>query len=154
MNLKSISYLLMAVCICCSIPAYSQEETKPSHPLTGVWQMAMMMKGNDNDQFSIRCLPAFKILNADGSFYNMQIGNYSQVGRAHFNQEGTYVIETDSTYTEYIAKSPHESYEGIKSPMKYQVVPEHGILLTQYWNPDTKVWMPEMWIRVETPKKE
>ncbi len=148
--MKSTRYFLLTICLFGSISAYSQEMLKQSQALAGTWQMVVAIKGEQN-QLLFRYLPLFKILNANGTFCNLQIDLRS--GRAHFNQEGRFNIQTDSTYIEHIEKSPHASYAGIESPMKYKFIPEEKVLLTQYFNPDTKQWIPEMWIRVEIPEK-
>ncbi len=153
MRMKRVRCFLLMACIGVVASVFAQDEAQEKaeegRPLVGIWQMVLPANVSNTD-FSLRYLPVFKVLNSDGTFCNMQFPGQGR--RALFNQEGTYVIDTDSTYTERIVKSPHADYKGISNPLKYKVTEDKKMLFTQYWNPTAEEWMPEMWLRVETPE--
>lgn len=147
MKLCTLLLCFLSVSLCGPVPAEARKKKKQEHPMVGVWQRVASI---NKEEPLIVYVPFFKVLNADGTFYNLRLDEMQ--GKAFFAQEGSYSILSDSIYVEKIQESPYAAYKDIESSLKYHL-PDEGktFLLTEYWDLTVKRWVPELWMRVGKP---
>ncbi len=139
---------LILLCSSCATTKNSKKMPK-DHDLYGIWQQIRPVSNNPN---SVVHMPFFKVLTKDGFFCNLNVPGMQSSG--FFNQEGTFTIQTDSTYTEYVARSSFEPLNNVESPMKYRVFTENGetYMFAQYWFANR--WIPEFWKKMKSPRTQ
>lgn len=135
--------LLSCVLILCVALLPLQAQSKADHPLVGVWQLTHKPNESAEDIF----LPFFKVLNADGSFFNLQYSSYKIPGM--LSHKGSFVITSDNEYTENIASALVRTFEGNPSKIRYRLKDANKTLYIQWMNPSSQGWVSEKWVRVE-----
>ncbi|MBR5476491.1 MAG: DUF4488 domain-containing protein [Bacteroidaceae bacterium] len=137
------------------------------HPIVGLWQQTNVVKLNDGREFLNR-LPVYKLVNNDGTYVgildyvttispddalpsNMPMQTNSTV----IAQKGTYEIENDSVYNEFI--TDHYLNKALvitTSKLKYKFCDsQKNLLRIEYYNESLQQWIPEMWTRVVPPQE-
>lgn len=137
------------------------------HSIVGLWQQTNVVKLNDGREFLNR-LPVYKLINNDGTYVgildyvttvsdddalpsNMPLQTNSTV----IAQKGTYEIENDSVYTEFITDHYlNKALVVTTSKLKYKFCDsEKNLLRIEYYNESLEQWIPEMWTRVVPPQE-
>lgn len=92
-------------------------------------------------------VPIFKILGEDGSMCNLNASGNA----ALLTQQGTYVMTSDSTYTEMLNPSALNDGKGGKGLMKYKLKSGGKIMEAWWFNDESGQWQPEFYRKVELP---
>ena len=115
--------------------------------LTGVWQMCRMLKTGDGEK-TILYAPMFKVLNADGSFFNLQQMDDKSPGALFAT--GTWEVRSEATYAECLTSiSTDPSSQGKENIMTFRLTDNDEILHTYYTMPGNGADGQETWHRVE-----
>lgn len=115
--------------------------------LTGVWQMCRMLKTGDGEK-TILYAPMFKVLNADGTFFNLQQMDDKSPGALFAT--GTWEVRSEATYAEYLTSiSTDPSSQGKENIMTFRLTDNDEILHTNYTMPGNGANGQETWHRVE-----
>jgi thiol-disulfide isomerase/thioredoxin len=115
--------------------------------LTGVWQMCRMLKTGDGEK-TILYAPMFKVLNADGTFFNLQQMDDKSPGTLFAT--GTWEVRSEATYAEYLTSiSTDPSSQGKENIMTFRLTDNDEILHTNYTMPGNGANGQETWHRVE-----
>lgn len=122
-----------------------------AHPLTGIWQQLERQQTENND-IKLYAMPVWKLIQTDGNFSLIVIP--PKTNASFKTTEGTYTIDTDSTYTETIRKSAiNPSIEGTKTNLKYKLFDDE-MLIISYKLANSKKEGREIWKRVSLPKPQ
>lgn len=115
--------------------------------LTGVWQMCRMLKTGDGEK-TILYAPMFKVLNADGTFFNLQQMDDKSPGALFAT--GTWEVRSEATYAECLTSiSTDPSSQGKENIMTFRLTDNDEILHTYYTMPGNGANGQETWHRVE-----
>lgn len=115
--------------------------------LTGVWQMCRVLKTGDGEK-TIHYAPMFKVLNADGSFFNLQ--QMDDKSPAALFATGTWEVRSEATYAECLTSiSTDPSSQGKENIMTFRLTDNDEILHTYYSMPGNGYEGRETWHRVE-----
>ena len=115
--------------------------------LTGVWQMCRMLKTGDGEK-TILYAPVYKVLNADGSFFNLQQMDDKSPGALFAT--GTWEVRSEATYAECLTSiSTDPSSQGKENIMTFRLTDNDEILHTYYTMPGNGADGQETWHRVE-----
>ena len=115
--------------------------------LTGVWQMCRMLKTGDGEK-TILYAPMFKVLNADGTFFNLQQMDDKSPGALFAT--GTWEVRSEATYAECLTSiSTDPSSQGKENIMTFRLTDNDEILHTYYTMPGNGADGQETWHRVE-----
>lgn len=115
--------------------------------LTGVWQMCRMLKTEDGEK-TILYAPMFKVLNADGTFFNLQQMDDKSPGALFAT--GTWEVRSEATYAECLTSiSTDPSSQGKENIMTFRLTDNDEILHTYYTMPGNGANGQETWHRVE-----
>ncbi len=115
--------------------------------LTGVWQMCRMLKTGDGEK-TILYAPMFKVLNADGTFFNLQQMDDKSPGALFAT--GTWEVRSEATYAECLTSiSTDPSSQGKENIMTFRLTDNDEILHTNYTMPGNGANGQETWHRVE-----
>lgn len=150
MKLRNLLFVLFILSLFPPVSLCAQDEEGKGNRLAGVWQQIVSVNQSAG---SIVYRPFFKILNADGTFCNLQLMGGQE--RAFFSHEGSYSVLSDSVYVEHIEKSPYREYKGMESQQKYRLAEgDTDFLFIQNKHPKTGIWTSELWVRVKSPEIE
>lgn len=141
---------LLAASLLFSFPAGAGAQGKSENPLVGIWQRVVKEEGNTNNG-GIEYMYEFKVLRADGTFYNMNMLNG---GKTNIRDKGGYEIQSDSIYVERITGSALDMFKDRDSRMRYRLSPDGLMLYTEWYYDALKLWMPELWVKVIVPEEE
>ena len=146
--ITAVAALLLA-----ATPALAKEKKNPvkTHPqtekLAGVWQMCAVRKYGNGEQ-SIIYIPMFKVLNADGTFFNLQQMDDKSPGALFAT--GTWEVKSESTYVESLESiSTDVSSQGKDNVITFRLTDNDEILHTYYTMPGNGAEGSETWHRVE-----
>ena len=146
--ITAVAALLLA-----ATPALAKEKKNPvkAHPqaekLTGVWQMCMIGKNSDGEQ-AIIYFPMFKVLNADGTFFNLQQVDDKSPGALFVT--GTWEVKSEATYVKSLESiSTDVSSQGKDNVITFRLTDNDEILHTYYTMPGNGAEGHETWHRVE-----
>jgi thiol-disulfide isomerase/thioredoxin len=115
--------------------------------LTGVWQMCRVLKTGDGEK-TILYAPMFKVLNADGTFFNLQQMDDKSPGALFAT--GTWEVRSEATYAECLTSiSTDPSSQGKENIMTFRLTDNDEILHTNYTMPGNGANGQETWHRVE-----
>lgn len=115
--------------------------------LTGVWQMCRILKTGDGEK-TILYAPMFKVLNADGTFFNLQQMDDKSPGALFAT--GTWEVRSEATYAECLTSiSTDPSSQGKENIMTFRLTDNDEILHTYYTMPGNGANGQETWHRVE-----
>lgn len=115
--------------------------------LTGVWQMCRVLKTGDGEK-TILYAPMFKVLNADGTFFNLQQMDDKSPGALFAT--GTWEVRSEATYAECLTSiSTDPSSQGKENIMTFRLTDNDEILHTYYTMPGNGADGQETWHRVE-----
>lgn len=125
---------------------------KISHPLVGVWQKLALQK-TEGDKLFYSQVPVWKIYQEDGAYSVFMVS--SQNGFSSKTAEGTYTINSDSTYTEFIRdSSANLDIQGKNNALKYSIQ-QNNYLTIRYTLPGRTEESSELWTRVDfLPKQQ
>lgn len=136
---------------------YAQQHLPESKSLVGLWRQAGIAKMIDGE---IKYFKSgnYKVMNTDGTFYTFitwgEAKNNPVAGETSISMYGTYILTSDSTFSEHIVKhSVNEKMNNSYSELKYKFVPDtdNQIISLMYKNKTTNEWIPEVWERVAVP---
>lgn len=146
--ITAVAALLLA-----ATPVLAKEKKSKvkAHPqtekLTGVWQMCLVRK-NGNGEQSIIYVPMYKVLNADGSFFNLQQMDDKSPGALFAT--GTWEVKSEATYVERLESiSTDKSSQGKDNIITFRLTDNDEILHTYYTMPGNGAEGSETWHRVE-----
>lgn len=124
---------------------------KINHPLVGVWQQLALQK-TEGDKLFYSQVPVWKVYQQDGAYSVFMIA--SQSGFSIKTAEGTYTIDNDSTYTEFIRDSgANPDIQGKNNALKYSIA-QNKILTVRYTLPGRTQEASEVWTRVDFLPKQ
>lgn len=139
---------IVATCLLISLPSQAKNEGKVPPLLVGLWQQAVLLS---SDPFpNIKYTSFYKALNEDGSFFNLVVPGTDE--RGYFTQHGSFEVQSDTTYVEKIQDSPFNQFKNKDSVVKYRLDKDGKVLYLEWFEENSKTWVSEMWIKVETPK--
>lgn len=160
---RIVSYLILFV-IC--LGTASAQVIDKQHSLVGIWQYTNTIKLDDGREVLDR-KPIYKIINADNTYQTMaytvtelpeelNIPNklYTQIQSTVIIQKGTYEIENDSIYNEFITEHIDKSMTVSASQLRYKYMyDKQDLLRIEYFNENLQKWFAETWTRVVTPSQ-
>ena len=134
---------------------YAQEiQEKVPTALNGVWQMCFYSSSSPDIPGELRTGNSLKILSNDGRFTNIVMMPQGAILIGY----GTYSIDSDSTYTEYVEKNIHLPQLDTKPNKMYFSLGEgNDLMFVKYFlssdRNDNRIdaWCHEIWRRVEMP---
>ncbi len=140
--------------------SFSQINTT-THPLTGMWQYATTIKMKDGRDLIDR-KQIYKIINSDNSYSVLtsvktdipkeeNVDDWiTQMESTVLSQKGTYEIESDSVYTEFVTNHyMNKALTVTTSKMKYKFCDKaKNILRIECYNESLGRWISELWTRV------
>lgn len=145
-----------------AVTAFAQS----NHPLVGMWQQTNIVKLNDGREFLNR-IPMYKLISPDGTYtgimdyvitvpedVNLPSNMPMQTHCTVVAQKGTYEIENDSVYHEFITEHYlNKALVVTTSKLKYKFCDDaKNLLRIEYYNESLEQWIPEMWTRVVPPQ--
>lgn len=89
--MNKFRHIILLLAFIVGLTAYAQH----SHPLLGIWQQEIITQEGNRI-----LIPVWKIISGDGTFSVILMTNKD--GRAVQTIEGSYVIDSDKTYTEQV----------------------------------------------------
>lgn len=136
------------------------------HSLIGIWQYTNTIKLDDGREVLDR-KPIYKIINADNTYQTMaytitdlpndiNIPNkqYTQIQSTVIIQKGTYEIESDSIYNEFITEHIDKTMTVSASKLRYKYIyDKQDLLRIEYFNENLQKWFSETWTRVVSPSQ-
>lgn len=137
--------ILVAVLLLTSLPMLAKEKKNKvvNNPqiekLAGTWQLCAIVQGQNGDKQMIYA-PMFKVLNADGSFFNLELVDKDSPGALFVT--GTWEVLSETSYVERletIATDP--SLQGKDNIMTFRLSDNDEILHISYGQ--------QTWHRVE-----
>ena len=87
--MNKLRHIILSLAFIVGLTAYAQH----SHPLLGIWQQEMITQEGNRI-----LIPVWKIISGDGTFSVILMTNKD--GRTVQTIEGSYVINSENTYTE------------------------------------------------------
>lgn len=137
------------------VAAQSIQEKVP-FTLNGVWQMCFYRSNQPDIPGELKTGNTLKILSEDGKFANVVMMPSGAIVIGY----GTYTLDSDSTYTEYVDKNIHlPQLNNQKNVLHYTMQDRNRIMMVKYFLKDdingNKIdsWCYETWKRVEMPSK-
>ena len=146
--LTAVAALLLATTPVLAKEKKNQVKTHPqAEKLTGVWQMCRVLQNGDGEK-TIIYTPMFKVLNADGSFFNLQMMDTSSPGALFAT--GTWEMRSEATYAESLASiTTDPTSQGKDNVITFRLSDNDEILHTYYTMPGNGADGSETWHRVE-----
>ena len=145
--------IFVAVLLMLALPMTAKdkkEQTKfaqQKQRLTGIWQQCVPMTTNDGGH-QIRFVPQFKILNSDGTFFNM--AQLNVMAPATLYVSGEWTVTSDSTFVEHIATiETDRSSSGKDNLLTYHLDMNDNIMEISYTMPGNGMPGREVWARVQ-----
>ena len=131
--------------------AAKEKKNNAKHPqaekLTGVWQQCRVIPGGDGEK-TILYAPMFKVLNADGTFFNLQQMDDKSPGALFAT--GTWEVRSEATYAECLTSiSTDPTSQGKENVLTFRLSDNDEILHTYYTMPGNGAEGSETWHRVE-----
>lgn len=146
--LTAAAALLLAI-----TPVLAKEKKNPvktnpqAEKLTGVWQRCHVLQSGDGEKTTIYA-PMFKVLNADGTFFNLQMIDDKSPGSLFAT--GTWEVKSEATYAESLASiSTDPTSQGKDNVITFRLTDNDEILHTYYTMPGNGADGSETWHRVE-----
>ncbi len=119
-----------------------------SKGLVGLWRQSGITE--INGEISEVLSGNYKVINPDGTFYTFI--TWGEKKPTQIGLYGTYIITSDSTYTEQIIQHGiNPRMNGTSSELRYKMIDENTLLI-EYKNEAINKWIPEIWRRVEMAK--
>lgn len=148
--MKKIFILFLFIGIGFTSSVSAQETVSSSSEkikLTGMWQMCKVeiVDGKLHAQY----LPSLKMLDTDGTFYNVQMQTGQQ--GCCLTAFGSFQITSDSTYVEKVTSSTaYPPISGKEVVINYRILDNEWVGITFSFPGETKRWK-EIWKRVKMP---
>lgn len=153
-------FFLSLLFVLMSVVSYPQT-LKKDHPLVGMWQYATTIELEDGRRLIDR-KEIYKIINSDNTYSvlinivdlpednNIPDRFYTQVQSTVLSQKGTYEIESDSVYNEFVTNHYlNKALTVTTSKMRYRFSDNaKNILLIECYNESLQRWISELWTRV------
>lgn len=142
----------MAALLLAAMPmAAKEKKNNAKHPqaekLTGVWQQCLIGQ-NDRGEKVIMYVPSFKVLNADGSFFNLGLMDDKAPGALFAT--GTWEVRSEATYAECLTSiSTDPTSQGKENIITFRLSDNDEILHLSFNMPGNGAPGNETWHRVE-----
>ena len=156
--MKSHSLLFAVVAVVANVLQVASQSIQEKVPFTlnGVWQMCFYRSNQPEIPGELKTGNTLKILSDDGKFANVVMMPSGAIVIGY----GTYTLDSDSTYTEYVEKNIHlPQLNHQKNVLHYTMRDQNTIMMVKYFLKDdingNKIdsWCYETWKRVEMPSK-
>lgn len=156
--MKTRSFISFVAVLLMSVWGVSAQEIQEKVPtaLNGIWQMCFYSSPSSDVPGELRTGNSLKVLSGDGRFTNLVMMQQGAIVIGY----GTYVIDSDSTYTEYVEKNIHlPQLDTMPNKMHFELEENNNLMFVKYFLTSDRngnqidAWCHEIWKRVDMPTK-
>ena len=147
-------FFLMALLMLLAVGNSGAQDVQEKTPITlhGVWQMCFYRSNSPDIPGELKTSNSLKILSDDGRFTNLLM---MQTGAVILGY-GTYEINNEGLYTEYVEKNVHlPQLNGEKNEMHFKLKENGTLMYVKYFlkndakGNEIESWCHEIWKKVE-----
>lgn len=152
--MKIRDFFLVAFLMLLTVGSSMAQDVQEKTPITlhGVWQMCFYRSNSPDIPGELKTSNSLKILSDDGRFTNLLM---MQTGAVILGY-GTYEINNEGLYTEYVEKNVHlPQLNGEKNEMHFELKENGKLMYVKYFlkndanGNEIDSWCHEIWQKVE-----